>query len=176
MFCAALLNVWQLIIYGIFIGIFYNYGICCTCIYVQYVRIGCVCGLYLSRFFRERYNYITEAGKMPCKGWKWPFRANVESVEDPENGDGAHWGGMPGFGGSGSGCQKSWIFLNFLLSTSYLPFGVYFLNFFCCRFWWDFGVFFGLGKCFWYICVVWMTWYLPFLRQNSPNLGLLYVR
>ena len=41
-------------------------------------------------------------------------------------------------------------------------------------FWWDFGVFFGLEKSFCYICVVWMTWYLPFLGQNSPNLGLLY--
>lgn len=45
--------------------------------------------------FRERYNYITEAGKMSCRACKWPFRANVEN---PDNVDGGHRPGVPGFG------------------------------------------------------------------------------
>lgn len=88
--------------------------------------------------------------------------------------------GRPRFWGANSGNRIWFNFVNFLLSTSYLFFGVYFLNFFCCRFcvgWCIYGylcgvfglyifarrpggapcLFGGILRCFWFGKVFWRT-------------------
>ena len=100
--------------------------------------------------FRERYNYIAESVKVSCGACKPPFWANVD-ISESGNG-GAYWEGVR-FWRIRLRQLKILNFVNFLFSMSYLPFWVYFLKFFCCRFlgtgvFWVFCGFFVRGVVF----------------------------